>query len=63
MSATSVITIPELEKFYDHLALAIDAVEPGKAQIFLVKLALLLAREAVSKEALPALIDDAARDL
>ncbi len=45
MSATSVITIPELENFYDQLALAIDAVEPGKAQIFLEKLALLLARD------------------
>ncbi|WP_122902056.1 hypothetical protein [Acinetobacter sp. B51(2017)] len=37
------ISIPELEKVYDHLAESIDAIAEDKRELFLVKLALLSA--------------------
>jgi hypothetical protein len=39
------ITIPELEKVYDHLAESIDAIAEDKRELFLVKLALLSANQ------------------
>jgi hypothetical protein len=37
------ISIPELEKVYDHLAQSIDAIAEDQRELFLVKLALLSA--------------------
>lgn len=37
------LTVPGLEDVYDALAVAIDAAGPAKAELFLVKLALLSA--------------------
>ena len=39
------ISIPELEKVYDHLAESIDAIAEDKRELFLVKLALLSANQ------------------
>lgn len=40
-SSTSALNIPDLETVYDALATAIDQAGPAKAELFLVKLALL----------------------
>ena len=39
------ISIPELEKVYDHLAESIDAIAEDQRELFLVKLALLSANQ------------------
>ncbi|SPL70547.1 DUF2783 domain-containing protein [Acinetobacter stercoris] len=41
----SSISIPDLEKVYDHLAESIDGLTEDKRQLFLVKLALLSANQ------------------
>ncbi|TXK27789.1 DUF2783 domain-containing protein [Ottowia sp. GY511] len=40
-ASTSALSIPDLETVYDALATAIDQAGPDKAELFLVKLALL----------------------
>ena len=44
MNAPQTLTLPGLEAVYDALALAIDEAGPDKAELFLVKLALLNAQ-------------------
>ena len=64
MTATqNALTIPGLEAVYDALATAIDQVGPGKAELFLVKLALLNANALAHPEAFDAHIQAALRDL
>jgi hypothetical protein len=41
MPLAQALTVPELETVYDTLAEAIDAVGPGRTELFLVKLALM----------------------
>lgn len=43
MNNTPSLSLPDLETVYDALAEAIDQAGPDKAQLFLVKLALLIA--------------------
>ncbi len=55
--------IATLEAVYDELAQAIDAAGPEKTSLFLVKLALLQARESGDLTSLRALIVEALQDL
>ena len=56
------LSIPELETVYDLLAQAIDQVGPEKAELFLVKLALLnanaLAQPAIVQRHIEAALQD-----
>lgn len=56
------LTIPGLEQVYDHLATAIDAVGPEKTELFLVKLALLMAHAIGDEQRVTGLIADAQQD-
>lgn len=62
MQATAALTIPGLETVYDALAAAIDQAGPDKAELFLVKLALLnanaLARPELFAQHLQAALQD-----
>ena len=57
------LTLPDLEKVYDLLAEAIDAVRTDKTELLLVKLALLLAQDLGDRERFAALTVVAKRDL
>ncbi|MEI8304854.1 MAG: DUF2783 domain-containing protein [Burkholderiales bacterium] len=57
------LSITELEEVYDELAQAIDAAGPEKAQLFLVKLALLDAQALGDVEAFRRNLASALRDL
>ena len=57
------LTLPDLEKIYDLLAEAIDAVPADKTELLLVKLALLLAQDLGDRERFAALTVVAKRDL
>jgi hypothetical protein len=57
------LTIFGLETVYDSLATAIDQAGPDKAELFLVKLALLNAQALGSAEVFTAQIQAALRDL
>jgi hypothetical protein len=57
------LSITELEEVYDELAQAIDAAGPEKAQLFLVKLALLDAQALGDVEAFRRNLAAALRDL
>ena len=62
MSANT-LTIPGLETVYDALASAIDQAGPDKAELFLVKLALLNANALANPNVFDAHIQAALRDL
>lgn len=55
----SSISIPELEKVYDHLAETIDAIPVEKRELFLVKLALLSANQIQNGQVFSQLINQA----
>ncbi|MEN8281200.1 hypothetical protein [Acinetobacter gerneri] len=55
----SSISIPELEKVYDHLAETIDAIPAEKRELFLVKLALLSANQIQDGQVFSQLINQA----
>ena len=57
------LSIPDLERIYDLLAVAIDAVPEGEVPRFLTKLALLAANEIGDAERFAGLLDSARRDL
>lgn len=52
-----------LESVYETLASAIDAVGPDKSELFLVKLALLSARQIGDAQLLATLVANAQKDL
>lgn len=57
------LTIPGLETVYDTLATAIDQAGPEKAELFLVKLALLNANALANPKTFEAHVQAALRDL
>ncbi len=57
------IAVPELEKVYDALAEGIDKATPEKSELFLTKLALLLANELGDSSTVTRSIKTALRDL
>lgn len=63
MNPNPTLTLPGLEQVYDALASAIDAVGPGKTELFLVKLALLNAHALADPAVFQAHIDTALKDL
>lgn len=64
MTATkNALTIPDLETVYDALATAIDQAGPDKAELFLVKLALLNANALANPKTFDAHVQAALRDL
>ncbi len=62
-SATSALTIPDLETVYDTLATAIDQAGQDKASLFLVKLALLNANALGNADVFQAHVQAALQDL
>jgi hypothetical protein len=58
-----VLDIAGLESVYETLASALDAVGRDKSELFLVKLALLCAREIGDAPRLAALVESAQKDL
>lgn len=64
MTATkNALTIPDLETVYDALATAIDQAGPDKAELFLVKLALLNANALANPKTFDTHVQAALRDL
>ena len=64
MTATQIaLPIAGLETVYDALATAIDQAGPDKAELFLVKLALLNANALANPQAFQAHVQAALRDL
>ncbi len=63
MNAPQTLTLPGLEAVYDALALAIDEAGPDKAELFLVKLALLNAQALGDADRFRQQIAAALRDL
>jgi hypothetical protein len=57
------LDIAGLESVYETLASALDAVGPDKSELFLVKLALLCARQMGDAQVLAALVASAQKDL
>lgn len=57
------MTPREVERVYEALASRLDAVPPEKRELFLAKLALLMAHELGDAARACTLISDAARDL
>jgi hypothetical protein len=57
------LTVPGLEQVYDQLATAIDAVDPAKTELVLVKLALMNANALADPALFQAHIDAAIKDL
>lgn len=57
------LSIPDLEKVYDALAVAIDRATPEKSELFLVKLALLAANEIGDAQRFIELAESALSDL
>lgn len=62
-SATSALTIPDLETVYDTLATAIDQAGQDKASLFLVKLALLNANALANADVFQTHVQAALQDL
>jgi len=62
-SATSTLTIPDLETVYDTLATAIDQAGQDKASLFLVKLALLNANALANADVFQTHVQAALQDL
>jgi len=62
-SATSALTIPDLETVYDTLATAIDQAGQDKAPLFLVKLALLNANALANADVFQTHVQAALQDL
>ena len=60
---TQALSIPDLETVYDVLAQAIDQAGPEKAELFLVKLALLNANALAQPETVRQHIQAALKDL
>jgi hypothetical protein len=60
---TQALSIPDLETVYDVLAQAIDQAGPEKAELFLVKLALLNANALAQPETVRQHIQAALQDL
>lgn len=60
---TNTLQTHDLEAVYDSLALAIDRTPDGKSELFLVKLALLLAGELGDRPRFETLIETALHDL
>lgn len=60
---TSGLGVAGLEQVYDELAQAIDQAGPDKAELFLVKLALLNAEALADAKYFSSLLQDALRDL
>jgi hypothetical protein len=63
MRTPPTLTLPGLETVYDQLATAIDQAGPDKAELFLVKLALLNAKALGEPEVFTAQVQAALRDL
>lgn len=63
MRTPPTLTLPALETVYDQLATAIDQAGPEKAELFLVKLALLNAKSLGDPELFTAQVQAALRDL
>lgn len=63
MRTPPTLTLPGLETVYDQLATAIDQAGPEKAELFLVKLALLNANALAAPEVFAAHVQAALRDL
>ena len=63
MNAPQTLTLPGLEAVYDALAMAIDEAGPDKAELFLVKLALLNAQALGEADRFRQQIAAALRDL
>ena len=63
MNAPQTLTLPGLEAVYDALAMAIDEAGPAKAELFLVKLALLNAQALGEADRFRQQIAAALRDL
>ncbi|WP_068637758.1 hypothetical protein [Thauera butanivorans] len=57
------LSIQELERIYDKLALAIDAATPQHAELFLVKLAILAAEALGDADRFNTMIEAAGQDL
>ncbi|MEG0002892.1 MAG: DUF2783 domain-containing protein [Comamonas sp.] len=62
-AAAPALDIAGLESVYETLASAIDAVGPDKTELFLVKLALLSARQIGDAQLLATLVAKAQKDL
>lgn len=62
-AAPNALTTPGLEQVYDQLATAIDTVGPEKAELFLVKLALLNANALSDPSVFQTHVEAALRDL
>jgi len=62
-AAAPALDIAGLESVYETLASAIDAVGPDKTELFLVKLALLSARQIGDAQLLATLVASAQKDL
>lgn len=62
-AAAPALDIAGLESVYETLASALDAVGPDKTELFLVKLALLSAREIGDAQRLATLVANAQKDL
>jgi hypothetical protein len=60
---TNALSTADLEAVYDALAEGIDRAGDGRAELFLTKLALLLARAAGDRAVVLAAIDSALQDL
>ena len=63
MNTSSPLGIPDLEAIYDRLATAIDQAGPEKAELFLVKLALLNANALGDAELFQRNVQTALEDL
>ncbi len=63
IATTNALTVPGLEQVYDQLATAIDVVGVDKAELFLVKLALLNANALADPVVFQAHIEAAQKDL
>ena len=63
MTTPQALSIPDLETVYDVLAQAIDQAGPEKAELFLVKLALLNANALAQPETVRQHIQAALQDL
>ncbi|MEY2687244.1 MAG: hypothetical protein RL375_1442 [Pseudomonadota bacterium] len=61
--APPALPVADLETVYDTLAQAIDRTPPGKSELYLVKLALLMANELGSAQRVADLSDMALLDL
>jgi hypothetical protein len=61
--ATPALPLADLEQVYDHLAEALDRTPEGRSELFLVKLALLLAQDLGDRARFEQQVAVALRDL